>query len=160
MGLDMYLFSAPKIEGMELEEILLASAKLNVHSKENNEKFHKIKDYIKHFEFYGHQWESLLTEEMYWRKTNYIHAWFVQNGYDDNCALLEVTREQLWELCRSCSLVLADHAKATRKTGPFFGNPGYGPLYLDDVQRTFDKLKAWMQSEFLDKNYILYQSSW
>lgn len=167
MGLDMYLISAPKIEGMELEEILLASAKLAHLRKENNETFLKVKDYIKNFESFGWEWESLLTEEMYWRKANHIHSWFVkhvQSGIDDNLAMSEVTPEQLEELSRSCSLVLTDHAKAmdTLPTmpGPFFGRTTYDSLYLDEVKQTFDKLEELMEPEFLDENYLLYQSSW
>ncbi|MEN1970489.1 hypothetical protein WMZ97_20735 [Lentibacillus sp. N15] len=167
MGLDMYLFSAPRIKDMKLEEILSVNLKLADLRKENNETFLAIKDYIKHFEFYGHKWESLLTEEMYWRKANHIHSWFVQhiqNGIDDNGAMSEVTLEQLEELYRSCRLVLRDHSKAMdilpRMAGPYFGDLSYNFLYLDQVKQTSDKLEQLMQPEFLDKNYLLYQSSW
>jgi len=166
MGLDMYLFSAPKIEGMELREVLSANARLIKLKEENNETFHKIKAYIKRFEAHGHKRESLFTEVIYWRKANHIHNWFVenvQNGFDDNLALSEVKRNQVEELYQSCGAVLENEEKAMdilpTMPGPFFGSLSYGPLYFEEVKRTFDKLER-LQPAFFNKNYLIYQSSW
>lgn len=48
------------------------------------------------------------TEEIYWRKANHIHKWFVdnvQNGNDD-CGTYYVSREQLRELLDTVTKVL------------------------------------------------------
>ncbi|MGZ4161803.1 MAG: hypothetical protein ACXVNF_13540 [Neobacillus sp.] len=43
----MYLFSAPKIEGMDLEEISLANARLSKYQAEQDEIYERIKPHIK-----------------------------------------------------------------------------------------------------------------
>jgi hypothetical protein len=51
---------------------------------------------------------EIVTQEMYWRKANAIHQWFVrnvQNGEDD-CREYYVDRDQLKELYDACVLVL------------------------------------------------------
>ena len=46
----------------------------------------------------------------YWRKSNQIHNWFVDNVQDgeDNCSAYYVSREQLEELKELCIQVLAN----------------------------------------------------
>jgi hypothetical protein len=50
MGLDMYLYSLPKVEGMDLDEILSANIHLREHEAEQSNVYEKIKGHIKHFE--------------------------------------------------------------------------------------------------------------
>jgi len=46
--------------------------------------------------------------EVYWRKANHIHRWFVDNCQDgiDECQLSEVTRKDLNELLNKCNDIL------------------------------------------------------
>ena len=51
---------------------------------------------------------NIQTEEMYWRKANAIHNWFVKNVQDDNddCGYYYVSREQLRDLLNTVTMVL------------------------------------------------------
>src|SRR4051794_31057713 len=101
MGLDMYLFSLPKITGMDYDEIVSASAQMSKHKAEQNEIYEKLKPHIKHFQEYDSSWSSIYEEVAYWRKANQIHNWFVEalhNGVDDPCFTQVVTKENLVEL--------------------------------------------------------------
>jgi len=168
MGLDMYLFSAPKIEGLELNEILRANIYLLRLEKENNELYLKVKDYVQQIEEFGHTRKSLLTEVMYWRKANHIHYWFVENvfgGKDESLASSEVTKQQIFNLCRHCDIVLNNETKANEflptMSGPFFGSLNYDSFYFEETKRTHDELRKLLISpDFFEKNYLLYQCSW
>ncbi len=50
----------------------------------------------------------IIEEAAYWRKSNQIHQWFVQNVQDgnDDCKDYYVSREQLKELVELCKTVL------------------------------------------------------
>lgn len=163
----MYLFAAPKIEGLKLNDILQANFQLTTLSKEDSELYGKVKDYIKEFSEFGYKWTSLLTEIMYWRKANHIHYWFVenvQNGIDDNGALSEVTKEEIVELYNSCLRILSNNSTATEvlptMPGPFFGSTAFDSLYFHETKRTLDMLQKILNSPFFEENYLLYQSSW
>jgi hypothetical protein len=104
VGLDMNLFSLPKIEGMTLDEILLANIYLHEHEAKKNAIYEKIKSHIKHIrdKELNRTWRSLQTEVAYWRKANQIHNWFVVhvlNGIDE-CGTYEVTKNNIQELDR------------------------------------------------------------
>jgi len=67
-------------------------------------------------------YENMETAEIslevgYWRKSNQIHNWFVENcgEGDDNCREMEVSREQLKELKELCEKVLKILSEQTRK---------------------------------------------
>ncbi|MGV3489503.1 MAG: hypothetical protein ACO1OC_13105, partial [Tuberibacillus sp.] len=128
MGLDMYLYSVPRIEGMTLNEIITADAELMYLEEKDRKLYQKIKGYIQHFEQFGHSWYSLITEVAYWRKANQIHGWFVRNVQDgkDDCGSYEVTRSHLTDLCRACASILngtADPREALpTQPGFFFGS--------------------------------------
>src|SRR4051812_12753116 len=109
MGLDMYLFSAPRINGMNLDQVLMASRQIGKNQKEQDEIFEKVKPYIKHFNEYDSSWSSLLEEVASWRKANQIHHWFVtniHNGKDEPCFTAKVTKGNLQELNNLCLKVL------------------------------------------------------
>ncbi|MBI0579191.1 hypothetical protein IEC97_17610 [Neobacillus cucumis] len=111
MGLDMYLLSAPKIDGMNLEQVLLANGRFH-QLEEGDERYKLVKPYIKHFEEFGHKWSSMLEEVAYWRKANQIHNWFVENlndGTDEPVFTVEVTKDQLKELYKLCIETLTKH---------------------------------------------------
>ncbi|RPF50091.1 hypothetical protein [Aquisalibacillus elongatus] len=167
MGLDMHLYSAPKIEGMELDEIIKANNQLSILENEDRETYLKVKDHIKQFEKFGHKWESLLTQQIYWRKANHIHYWFVENvqgGEDQNLALSPVEKEQLTKLYLLCESIL-EHNESPDETlptmpGPFFGSLAYDEFYFHETERTYHELKRILLTSFLDENYVMYQSFW
>jgi hypothetical protein len=103
----------------------------------------------------------------YWRKANAIHRWFVsnvQNGVDD-CSRYDVSRDQLRELLRLCSLTLDDHSLADKllpsQEGFFFGNTDYSKWYFEDIQNTKEILEKILSTPD-DKDFgdYYYSASW
>lgn len=166
MGLDMYLRSLPKIEGMGLEEILLANARLRKHEEENGEIYNKIKKHIKHFEEFDMSWRSMFMEIAYWRKANQIHHWFVESvqGGQDDMSHYEVSRDQLLELHDRSVEVLARKTPAQdvlpTSSGPFFGNTSYDQYYFREIDRTRSILADLLENFNFETHYILYHANW
>lgn len=54
------------------------------------------------------QWKALEHEEIYWRKANQIHNWFVQNvqSGEDDCGMYLVSKEKLQELVDICKEIV------------------------------------------------------
>ena len=101
----------------------------------------------------------------YWRKSNQIHGWFVDNVQDgeDDCKSYYVSRENLQELVDLCRKVLANRELAAELLPPnegfFFGGYQYDDYYFDDLQRTADELTALLEA--VDDSWEFeYQSSW
>ncbi|HSU79430.1 MAG TPA: hypothetical protein VLK78_03375 [Candidatus Angelobacter sp.] len=168
MGLDMYLSSLPKIEGMSFEDILNVEVRLFQLEKEDPALFLKVKGHIKHFEEkeIGLSWEGIRTELGYWRKANQIHHWFVENVQDgqDDCSSYEVKRCQALDLYNYCEMILTGKAKAydilPTMPGFFFGSTDYDDYYFHELQRTKDIIAPLLNSDAFEKNFICYQSSW
>jgi hypothetical protein len=99
----------------------------------------------------------------YWRKSNQIHNWFVQNIQDgeDNCASYYVPLEKLEELKEVCIEVLAVPEKAEEllpnSSGFFFGSQEYDEYYFGDIQETIETIDRCIASGETD---FQYQSSW
>jgi hypothetical protein len=78
----------------------------------------------------------------YWRKSNQIHQWFVDNcqGGVDDCREAHVSREQLVELRNLCEQVLLAPATASKAlpttSGFFFGSTEYDEYYFSDLKDT------------------------
>jgi hypothetical protein len=101
----------------------------------------------------------------YWRKSNQIHGWFVDNVQDgeDDCKSYYVSRENLQELVDLCRKVLANRELAAELLPPnegfFFGGYEYDDYYFDDLQRTADEITALLEA--VDDSWSFeYQSSW
>jgi hypothetical protein len=101
----------------------------------------------------------------YWRKSNQIHGWFVDNVQDgkDDCKSYYVSRENLQKLVDLCRKVLANRELAAELLPPnegfFFGGYQYDDYYFDDLQRTADELTALLEA--VDDSWSFeYQSSW
>jgi hypothetical protein len=166
MGLDMYLRSLPKVEGMELVEILMADANLHKHEEENSEIYHKIKKHIKHFNEFDRSWRSLFTEIAYWRKANQIHHWFVESvqGGQDDMSHYEVSRDQILALHDRCVEILdkktsPDDVLPTWP-GPFFGDISYNRYYFHEIDRTKSILADLLENFDFETRYILYHANW
>jgi len=102
-------------------------------------------------------------KEVYWRKANQIHNWFVQNiqnGHDDYEEYSLDTYDIL-ELRNSCKYVLRHPEEAEdvlpTVSGMFFGSTDYGDWYWEETERTMREL-----NEVLDEGYtkFYYTSSW
>ena len=166
MGLDMHLYSFPRIEGMNLAEIRSADIHLSELEAEKGAIYEKIKDHIKHFEELDFSWRCLRTEIAAWRKANQIHHWFVetvQNGKDDMCSY-EVSKENLQDLYTSCVNVLlkrkTPHNELPTRTGPFFGSTSYDDYYYWEVDRTKTILENLLKNFNFETHYMVYCADW
>ena len=109
--------------------------------------------------------KELGCQAAYWRKSNQIHGWFVDNVQDgeDDCKSYYVSRENLQELVDLCRKVLANRELAAELLPPnegfFFGGYEYDDYYFDDLQRTADELTVLLET--VDDSWSFeYQSSW
>ena len=106
----------------------------------------------------------VMTEEIYWRKANQIHRWFVENVQHniDNCAMYYVSKMSLCELKELCEKVLEDKKLANELLrvgkGFFFGSVEYDEWYFKDLEYTVEKLNELLKNEKYD--FYKYQSSW
>lgn len=108
--------------------------------------------------------DTELKEEIYWRKVNAVHNWFVenvQNGIDD-CEIYPVSKDKFEELFNICEEILNDYTKAEKllptRSGFFFGSTLYNDMYFDDLLYTRNKLEELLNKK--DNKYYYYWSSW
>ena len=150
MGLDMYLRAKRYLRSYDDEDLstIKAIADLN------------IKGTV------GMEPKEVSFSAMYWRKSNHIHAWFVDNvqGGEDDCKPYEVSNEQLHELLALCKQVLEDKGSAPDllplRSGFFFGSDEYDEWYYEDLQETVDRLEQILSADGADHLDFEYQSSW
>jgi hypothetical protein len=101
----------------------------------------------------------------YWRKSNQIHNWFVQNVQDgeDDCEEYYVSREQLTELLDTCKKIKANPDLAESLLPPvegfFFGSTEIDEYYWEDIDSTIKQLEKAME-KYDDKWSFEYSSSW
>ena len=106
MGLDMYLSKKTYVKNWDFQQ---KSEKHSVTVKKGG----KVRTDIKP------ERVSYITESVaYWRKTNHIHQWFVENCQDgeDNCQESYVSREKLQGLVDICKQVKESLEKSGKKT--------------------------------------------
>lgn len=116
-----------------------------------------------------------ITEEVaYWRKSNAIHKWFVDNVQDgnDDCGKYRVSIEQLRKLAGLCAIVVAAHDKdgsndkaeelLPTQAGFFFGATDYETYYYDDLRNTIDMIEDAIKGVSEDSYNVrfYYESSW
>jgi hypothetical protein len=150
MGLDMYLSAKRYLSDYNEEE---KSVKTEVDKIPISGKgFMQVKE--------------ITCEAMYWRKSNAIHKWFVDNCQDgiDECQESYVSIEDLKNLRNICSEVLADVSKANEllppQSGFFFGGTDIDEYYIADLRETVEVFDKILQTPDVDRWSFTYQSSW
>ena len=115
----------------------------------------------------GKRIKGITVEAMYWRKSNQIHKWFVDNVQEgvDDCGDYEVSKEQLQQLVDLITKVLEDRTQAANllpnTSGFFFGSQDYDDYYFEDLERTKSGLEKMLTNEeFMNHWYFEYHSSW
>ena len=104
------------------------------------------------------------NEEIYWRKVNSIHHWFVANVQEgvDDCSSYEVSRNDLLSLQESVEQVINNPELASEvlptSSGFFFGSTDYDEWYFDDLKITLKNLKDVLDK--YDDEDIYHYSAW
>lgn len=100
----------------------------------------------------------------YWRKSNQIHKWFVDNvqGGNDDCGNYYVSKDKLKELRETCrqALFAKDPSLLPPQAGFFFGSYDIDEWYWEDIKRTIKKLDRLFQLPDFDQLSFYYNSSW
>ena len=167
MGLDMYLNvrkNISKVKSWTLDDGITNSPEFEKAAEATG-----ISKWEEPESIYGIEVQAVAA---YWRKTNAIHNWFVQNvqhGKDD-CGEYYVAQNQLEELVTICDQVIADPSKAEdllpTQDGFFFGNTDYDEWYHEGIRYTSKRLKELLKlvsddtEPILDRVYFMYSSSW
>jgi len=109
----------------------------------------------------------IVEDVMYWRKSNSIHSWFVQNCQhgNDNCGEYYVSIKQLEKLASLCEEVVKTKNTSLLETqgGFLFGSTDYDEKYFDDCKRTTKELRKLLKEKTPEGCYggdFYYQSSW
>ena len=145
MGLDMYLFGNKNFSVFTrnsvkppLEKTFEFTSLINNHGLEN-----APLDYDTPWSNYDVKFPI-----MYWRKSNQIHQWFVQNvqGGKDNCQEYSVSLDQLKLLSKTIEPALVSTAAASEllptTEGFFFGSQEYDEYYFEDLKQTKEKIDS------------------
>jgi hypothetical protein len=136
MGLDMYLLKKTYINSSEWVK---EEKRDNIEITQGGKPHPTINPKRIHY---------IIEEAGYWRKSNAIHRWFVEN--------------QLIKLKEVCTQVLDDKSKADEllptMSGSFFGSTDYDEYYFGDLIQTIEIIEEVLNYE--DGSYYSYQSSW
>ncbi len=104
----------------------------------------------------------------YFRKVNFLVAFFEKKGYDvNNQVPLEFEKGTAKELLDLCNQVLEDHNKAEEllptMDGFFFGSTDYDAWYFEDVELVRDWVRDTLIPEFDtigEHEYIEFDTWW
>lgn len=116
-------------------------------------------------------------DEIYWRKFNAIHKWFVDNVQDgiDDCEIYPVSKKQLEELLSIINLILntksVDYTQAYNlaskllptQEGFFFGTTNIDDNYWDYLKYTQEELENILSDEQnieYEDYFYTYCASW
>lgn len=105
------------------------------------------------------------SEEMYWRKANQIHSYFVkelQDGIDD-CGSYLIKKEVLEDLKNKIELIQKDKSLAKdllpTQSGFFFGGTDYDDYYFFQLENTLEWVNKTLEN-WCEKDEIFYATSW
>lgn len=161
MGLDMYLNKKTYVKQWDHEA---PENKFEVTVTKGGNEYESIKSSrVKYIE----------EEVGYWRKSNAIHKWFVDNVQEgsDDCKEYYVGIDDVMNLLNVCKQVKEKPEKAEEllptTTGFFFGNDEYNEWYFNDIDYTIEVLEGLLKETYKTKDgkeyftgEIYYQSSW
>jgi len=161
MGLDMYLRASEYVSRNDWTRNENGELRDNINPlfKEIVERL-ELEDVIDKTGFAG---INIDVPMGYWRKSNMIHHWFVNNLADgvDECQPIVVRREDLEQLKETCIEVIANPTDAEELlptgSGFFFGSTSYDQYYFSDLNDTIGILNKCLESKF---DYFEYQASW
>lgn len=199
MGLDMYLNKYPRYKDAKPDDIYTLNEYFDWKGTENEKKYtfeewcghseSEIRpDFLKFYTPYYTQeystwdtehkygYDSIIEQVGYWRKSNQIHNWFVenvQNGVDD-CGVYEVNEYQLMELLDLCKRVqdkaVMVHGQIKNSEeiaellpscdGFFFGGTNYDEYYMNDIKETIEILEKVLEETDFEKEAVFYHASW
>lgn len=175
MGLDMYLYKTKKIKDMTSQEYetvddfvskqkLTSDTDIDLEKELNIAGANELKQCIDTRGQYI-SWQSIFEEVGYWRKSNQIHNWFVDNvqGGEDECRPHLVSIDDLKKLRDLCNQVLQDPSKAPELlptlSGFFFGGTEYDEWYFNDLKETINIIDKALGSVSEEDTFV-YRSSW
>ena len=151
MGLDMYLEARRSLWSLN----------------ENDEKkSNRIASIFSEVQGLGRP-KEVVVELMYWRKSNAIHKWFVdnvQNGIDE-CQESYVEKEKLQHLyilikqTLNLRTIEAANTFLPPQSGFFFGSTDIDDSYWEDLEKTKETLEKILEAD-LGRWHIYYQASW
>jgi hypothetical protein len=156
MGLDMYLYKKTYVQQWSFES---DEEKHHVTVKKGGKALRHIKP---------SRVAYVIEQVGYWRKSNQIHRWFVNNvqkGVDD-CGEYYVSSDQLKVLMEECNKVIKEPTKGgdvlPTQGGFFFGNTGYDEWYINDLKDTVKMIEGILADEkkYNFKGVYYYHSSW
>ncbi|MGP8216396.1 MAG: hypothetical protein ACLQQ4_12575 [Bacteroidia bacterium] len=156
MGLDMYLTKKFFIGAYYEHRNVAGIISITKDDKKMNINFNKV-SYIE-------------ENAAYWRKSNQIHKWFVDNIQEgnDDCGTYYVPLKALEDLLDICKKIKADHNLAEKllpvQEGFFFGSTEYDEYYFQDIDDTIEILEEILKETNMeyDKRNVefYYHSSW
>ena len=165
MGLDMYLHAKKYVEKVNWQA-LHNNDELSIDSSEVVNPLWKELVSIAQMldvatDIYG---AEVSVTCAYWRKSNQIHKWFVDNvqGGEDDCGDYYVSHEKLRELRETCrqALFAKDPSLLQPRAGFFFGSYDIDEWYWQDIKNTIQKLDRLFNLPDFDKLSFSSTSSW
>lgn len=156
---------------MGLDQYLYAKKFLSTSSWDKDDKVHQVAQMMGAEELLldpdSLQFAHLELQIAYWRKSNQIHKFFVDNcaNGEDNCQETYVSVETLQELLTICEKVLQDHSLAQEllptQSGFFFGSTDYDEWYYETLEQTAAKLKKLIPIIESHTDWdVYYRASW
>lgn len=180
MGLDIYLRKKVEVykKGPTLHSFIYGRTELDEEIEQS--KFF-IEDDNERIEISANS-IGFNVDEIYWRKANAIHNWFVthvQDGKDD-CKSYVIYEDKLIELRDVCKSIIEEEEEHSTdraiklgkellptSDGFFFGDTSYNDYYFDTVEETYDEIVRMIKSDEVSPGkgyhtdiFYEYHSSW
>ncbi len=159
MGLDMFL-----------------SAKISLGGYHNSEEIEKYNQILKILDIPCYEDVTkilnVIVEVAYWRKSNWLHCYFVRNFQDgkDECQECLLSKQDLQKVINDCKKVLCSkgtdlESSIIEKTLPptsgfFFGSTEIDEYYWNDIEDTVKILESIINNPTFRNAEFIYQSSW
>lgn len=115
-----------------------------------------VKDFFEYFEkmYYA-------ESDVYFRKVNFVYAYFAHKLVDECCF---ADKSDIEELISRCDRVLADHSLAQEllptRSGFFFGSTDYDRWYFSDVEDCKQQMEDLLSEYDEDTDVVFFIMSW